>query len=177
MYLEYWTREDKHGTNKFIKKQLQVMEDEIKSLSSQDNENNLIITTARRKRQYPHDIFNKHSSIAAEVYEKKQNNTSEVENNNQSDELLNYKTLMLKEKGSKQEENPLLWWKSNEKIFPILSALTSKFYLVHIYMNSFYFIERILSVPIVSIRAQRQFFANQSCFFRLMNMYKTKRLK
>ena len=98
----------------------------------------MIITTPKGRRQRSDDIFSEYSSIAAEVYGKKQNNASEGEDNNQSDELLNYITLMLEEKGFKQDENPLLWWKSNETMFPMLSTLPTKFNLIHIYKDSFF---------------------------------------
>ncbi|CAF3653330.1 unnamed protein product [Rotaria sp. Silwood1] len=102
-----------------------MIKDETKSASSQDSDNNLVITGPKKKRQRTDDIFSEYSSSATESRDKKQNYGSEEEDN-QYDELLNYHTLMLKEKGPKQDENPLLWWKSNETIFPMLSLLASK---------------------------------------------------
>ncbi|CAF1229295.1 unnamed protein product [Rotaria sp. Silwood1] len=110
--MEYWTKEEKSATNKFIKKQLQMIKDET----------------------------NEYSSSATESRDKKQNYGSEEEDN-QYDELLNYHTLMLKEKGPKQDENPLLWWKSNETIFPMLSLLA----------------RRIFSISVTSASVERQF--------------------
>ena len=43
-------------------------------------------------------------------------------------------SFMLKEKGSEQDENPLLWWKSNEAMFSMLSLLTHTFESVHNYI-------------------------------------------
>ncbi|CAF4919519.1 unnamed protein product [Rotaria sp. Silwood1] len=45
------------------------------------------------------------------------------------------------EKGPKQDENPLLWWKSNETIFPMLSLLA----------------RRIFSISVTSASVERQF--------------------
>ena len=64
---------------------------------------------------------------------------------------------MLKEKGLKQDENPLIWWKANKATFPMLSLLASKFSLTHNRIDVSYFIGRIFSIPVTSASVERQF--------------------
>lgn len=155
--LEYWNREEKQSTNRFIKRQLQSIIDETKSSLPPYTDNNLVITTPKRKRRRTDDIFSEYSSPATESHGKRKNNGLQSEDNNQYDELLNYKTIMLKEKGSQQQEDPLLWWKSNETAFPMLSLLASMFYLVINHKGSFYFVGGVFSIPVTLASVERQF--------------------
>ncbi len=133
-----------------------MINDELKSTSTEDSHDKSITPTHKRKRQRTDDIFSEYTSSAAETYGKKQTYGSE-EDNNENNEILNYKTLMLKEKGSKQDENPLLWWKSNETMFPMLSLLASMFNLALNRLNSSYFVGRVFSIPVTSASVERQF--------------------
>ena len=60
---------------------------------------------------------------------------------------------MLKEK----DENLIIWWKSDEATFPMLSLLASELILIFNHIDVSYFIGRILSTSVMSASVERQF--------------------